>query len=94
MYHDGDYKDLFISLWKPHRKGLVMRESDNSPPILALYLTFRDRMCKILSLDPDSTMFLGHCLYPKIDPYASNQVAIPRFEINVIDNVFVYSDLV
>ena len=51
-------------------------------------------MCNFLSLDPDSTMFLGHCLYPKIDPYASNQVAIPRFERNVIDSVFVYSDLV
>ena len=90
VYYNDTFNDLFISLWEP--KGFLT--SPNTPPILALYLTFGDRMRKFLSLDHQEPHFLAHCLYPLIDPLASNRVAIPRFERMGIDTLFVYSDLV
>ena len=96
VYYNDTFNDLFIRLWEPQKKRQTNEYRDNStntPPILALYLTFGDRMCKFLSLDQEPH-FLGYCLYPLIDPLASNRVAIPRFERMGIDSLFVYSDLV
>ena len=96
IYYNDEFNDLFISLWEPQKRRTVNYSDNtpNTPPILALYLTFGDRMCKFLSLDQEQIMFLGSCLYPLIDPLASNQVAIPKFERMGVDSLFVYSDLV
>ena len=87
------YNDLFKFLWdkKPKREPL---NSETNAPIIAMYITYGDRMSKFLSVDYNTRVFVGYCMMHYINPYDSNQKLLPKFGKTNIDSIFVYCDLV
>ena len=88
------YSDMYASLWEDKKRRKDERESDEITPIIAVYITYGDRMSKFLSVDDTAKFFIGYCGFQYTSPFDSNQLPIPIFEKVTLDTLFIYSDLV
>ena len=91
------YNDYFKSLWtykKTKKDSEDDQNSDENVPILAMYVTFGDRMAEFLSLNQNTKIFVGYCGLQFTSPFYSNRMLVPQFEKANLDTIFIYCDLV
>ena len=89
------YSDLYSALWEDKTKKIKDgSDMEKATPIIALYITYGDRMTNFLSVENNSNFIIGYCGFQFTNPFDSNQLPIPKFKRSNLDTLFIYSDLV